>query len=204
MLKSSEYPNGIKICKEDDLVFDPDRDYDQYYITIKTSDLAASSGFEINRYYKVQIRFTDSSLSAPEKGQESNWLNDNTNYFSEWSTVCLIRPISKPSLTLKNFDEDESVVLTTTDVDIIGTLKFSNSEETDTLSSYRIKLYNRYTDDLLSDSGILYTNSYSNINEINYTFKYSFQDGESYRLVIDIETKNYYQDSFSYNFTIIE
>jgi hypothetical protein len=76
---------------------------------------------------------------------------------------------------------------------VIGSLNFEDSSETDKLSSYRIKLYNQYTEDLLSDSGLLYTSSYNNVNEINYTFKYAFQDSESYKMIIDIETKNYYQ-----------
>ena len=49
------YPNEIKICE---VKLDDTRSSDKYYIEISPGDL--TNGFEINQYYKVQIRcFSD-------------------------------------------------------------------------------------------------------------------------------------------------
>lgn len=100
---SSEYQCAVKVS---------DR---AYKITIPSS--AIKGGFLPNQFYKVQIRFQlksdDSSTgsdnpckyfnllqsSTPGNNQLLNGLlNKYKPYFSEWSTVCLIRPIYSPEI----------------------------------------------------------------------------------------------------------
>lgn len=203
VLNKEKYPCEIMLTDiKTDLTRNSD---DKYYIEIKTSDI--QEGFQINQYYKVQIRFTaigasNISLNTPQK--IDSWLAANLSNFSEWSTVCLIRGISVPSLSVSGFDTSADVTLwSLNNIDVIGKINFSDPMETDTLKSYQIKVYNA-DDQLLSDSGLLYSNSYSNINEFNYTFEYQFNEGENYYFTFEYETANMYAESNTYNFIVLQ
>ena len=56
----------------------------------------------------------------------------------------------------------------------------------------------------MSDSGVLYTNAYSNINEFNYTFEYAFNEGESYYFTFEYETANMYTENNTYEFMVVQ
>lgn len=204
VLSLSKYPNEIKLC---DVKIDNTKNSDKYYIEIEPSDL--QNGFEINQYYKVQIRFTSSlAPTPPDSAAINKWLVDNIDYFSEWSTVCLIRAISQPILTLQNLssssaEEGSNIAISTNTLDIVGSLTFQDEQESDSLSSYQIKLYDE-ENNLLTDSGIIYTNAYNSPNEINYTLKYILENGSAYTVTIDIATNNYYYQTFTYNIIVIQ
>ena len=203
VLDKSKYPCEIMLTDiKTDLTRVSD---DKYYIEIKTSDI--EEGFQINQYYKVQIRFTaagaaDVSLTPPQA--IDSWLAANLSNFSEWSTVCLVRGISVPSLSISGFDISADTTLwSLNNVDVVGRLTYADSAETDTLKSYQIKLYD-INNQLLSDSGIIYSNAYSNINEFNYTFEYAFNEGESYYFTFEYETANMYTESNTYEFMVVQ
>lgn len=203
VLDKSKYPCEIMLTDiKTDLTRASD---DKYYIEIKTSDI--EEGFQINQYYKVQIRFTAASaadifLNTPQA--IDSWLATNLSSFSEWSTVCLVRGISVPSLSISGFDISADTTLwSLNNVDVVGKLTYADPAETDTLKSYQIKLYN-INNQLLSDSGIIYSNTYSNINEFNYTFEYAFNEGESYYFTFEYETANMYTESNTYEFMIVQ
>lgn len=203
VLNKSKYPCEIMLTDiKTDLTRVSD---DKYYIEIKTSDI--EEGFQINQYYKVQIRFTaagaaDVDLTPPQK--IDSWLAANLSNFSEWSTVCLVRGISVPSLNVSGFDISADTTLwSLNNVDVVGRLTYADSAETDTLKSYQIKLYD-INNQLLSDSGIIYSNAYSNINEFNYTFEYAFNEGESYYFTFEYETANMYTESNTYEFMVVQ
>ena len=202
-LNDEKYPSEIMVTS---IYEDREKDSDdKYYIEIKKSDMKDET-FEINQYYKVQIRFTsadaaDVSLTTPQS--IDSWLAANSGYFSEWSTVCLARGISTPSLTIPGFDSSAGYTVWTTDtITVAGNLTFLDSEETETLKSYRILLYNDL-EELLSDSGITYTNNYVGVNEINYTFRYGFLDGETYKMTIEYTTTNLYSETIEYTFMVV-
>ena len=111
VLDKSKYPSEIMLTSlQEDATKTSD---DKYYIEIKKEDIQGGE-FEINQYYKVQMRFThigaaDVALTTPQK--IDGWLAANINYFSEWSTVCLIRGISEPELNVSGFTfEDGKIV----------------------------------------------------------------------------------------------
>jgi len=143
--KTSLYPSGIKLT---DMIYDSDAKGDyNYYIQIPTSDLI-NEEFELNQFYKVQMRFTSKSAATPpSNGTElATWLYNNMQYFSEWSKVCLIKGIEQPHISIRGFDDTENnqeTVLTSPMVEIIGELAYANNnlEETEYLKSYNIKLY---------------------------------------------------------------
>lgn len=203
VLDKSKYPCEIMLTDiKTDLTRVSD---DKYYIEIKTSDI--EEGFQINQYYKVQIRFTAAdaanvSLDTPQA--IDSWLAANLSNFSEWSTVCLVRGISVPSLSISGFDISADTTLwSLNNVDVVGRLTYADSAETDTLKSYQIKLYD-INNQLLSDSGVIYSNAYSNINEFNYTFEYAFNEGESYYFTFEYETANMYTESNTYEFMVVQ
>lgn len=203
VLAQTKYPNEIKLCE---VKRDAARASDQYYIEILPADI--QNGFEINQYYKVQIRFTSST--APEPPNDAGidkWLVDNKELFSEWSTICLIRAISQPSLQLVNFPDEGDVIFSNSNVDIVGSLVFEDENESDQLSNYQIKLYNNEdtsNPELVLDSGIIYTNSSQNSNQLNYTLDYLLEPGTAYLLTISIETRNYYFQTFDYTLLIVQ
>ena len=203
VLNKSKYPCEIMLTDiKTDLTRVSD---DKYYIEIKTNDI--EEGFQINQYYKVQIRFTAAgaanvSLDTPQA--IDSWLVANLSNFSEWSTVCLVRGISVPSLSVSGFDISADTTLwSLNNVDVVGKITYADSAETDTLKSYQIKLYD-INNQLLSDSGIIYSNAYSNINEFNYTFEYAFNEGESYYFTFEYETANMYIESNTYEFMVVQ
>lgn len=206
-LKTSTYPAGIKITNLNiDSSIDGD---DKYYITISPNDLEGGV-FELNQFYKVQLRFTSVNAANITDSQKiASWLSNNEAYFSEWSTVCLIKGIQQPSIYIKGFEDtsnNEETVFTTQVVDFVGSLYYSaNSNiEKEVLKSYSITLYNELDlETPLTESGIIYTNQY-NPNEINYTFKYGLEDGISYVAILEYTTNNLYTETKTYKFTIMQ
>ena len=203
VLNKSKYPCEIMLTEiKTDLTRISE---DRYYIEIKPDDI--EEGFQINQYYKVQIRFTAMEAASvdliPPQAIDS-WLAANLSNFSEWSAVCLVRGISVPSLNMSGFDAAADTTLwSLNNVDLVGNLTFADNAETDTLKSYQIKLYDA-NNNLLSDSGLLYPNTYSNINEFNYTFEYAFNEGDSYHFTFEYETSNMYTDSITYEFMVVQ
>ena len=202
------YPSGIKIAT---MLYDSNiqNDYN-YYIEIFTEDLK-DNVFGLNEFYKVQLRFTSTiAPNPPSSGKGlATWLYNNSQFFSEWSRVCLIKGIEQPIITLRGFNDkeiDEDIVLANSTIDIIGELHYKNRiEEKEYLKSYNIKIYqNTDLDTVLFDSGQIYTNQY-NPNEINYELGYNdLYDGVNYILSFTYTTNNLYTETNNFNFTIIQ
>lgn len=200
------YPAGIKIT---DLHIDNSiSGNDKYYIEIRPEDLD-SGIFELNQFYKVQIRFTGiGATPLTDSSKIAAWLTNNQTYFSEWSTVCLIKGIQKPEIYLKGFESTSSttdrLVFTSEVLDIIGKMYFEEDiDETEYLKYYNIEIYKTSDNLLVYESGNIYTNVY-NPNEINYTLPYRLEDGVEYKLVLTYNTINEYSDSLTYVFSIIQ
>lgn len=206
VLKTSLYPTGIKITNLNlDNTIKGDN---KYYITISPNDLEGNI-FGINQFYKVQIRFTSIDAGDLKDNKKiSSWLFNNQDFFSEWSTVCLIKGIEKPYITIRGFEEIENqnsdTIFTSEIINITGRMYYENNttEEKEYLDHYKIKIYKNSSGESLYDSGIIYTNKY-NPNEINYIISYAFEETIPYRMVIEYTTNNGYQDSAQYSFSII-
>ena len=201
-LNPEKYPSGIMLANV--FVDNTRKTDDKYYIKIAKADML-NEKFEINQYYKVQIRFTsidaaDATVLPPQK--LDNWLAENMSFFSEWSSVCLVRGISTPSLQISNLSTTSITNLSTSRLDVIGKLIFADETETEILKYYSVKLIDD-SGHLLNDSGILYNNNYSGVNEINYTSRYELLDGETYIITIDYTTQNLYSNSSSYTVFVV-
>ena len=182
----------------------------RYYITIESSHL--ESGFQPNIYYKVQIRFTKSNVSTSgcyvntPDNPSMTWINEHLNYFSEWSSVCLIRQITEPTI------EQNSLVIAsgndyyeyeTPFLKFSGKIKFGQGEN-EYLKEYRLRLYNTsdsspFNDGtLVEDSEVQYSDRDIDVNKILYNFKAKLQSDSRYNLYINIVTNNLYQKTFEY------
>jgi len=211
MLNTTKYPSEIMLTN---LTLDPTVTTDEkYYITLTGADI--EGGFSYDTYYKVQIRFTSTdaaavSLTPPQA--ISTWLNDNMQFFSEWSTVCLIYGISQPQLVATYNGEDgvtnwDPAVLNewyqSSTVSFVGRMTYAYFDEQEYLKCYHIKLYNS-SNQLLLDSGIIYNNTYDTNNVINYNFDLNLEQGAVYHFTFEYTTNNLYTETQTYNFEIME
>lgn len=201
MLKRADYPSEVKITS---LQEDTTRKVDRFYIEIPETDI--QGGWKINKYYRIQVRFTDTNAEAIEPGtiKLDTWLSANYEHFSEWSTVCLVRAISTPTLEISGYDMDnQQIVWSLANTQILGKLTFEDEEETDVLKHYQIKLYDTDTNTLLSDSGIQYSSNYNDLNSFNYILPYNFELNKEYYFTIEYLTMANYSKIDTFNFTVI-
>ena len=190
-----------------------DKDTGRYYVMISPSELK-SEKWDINKFYKIQIRF-DNCHTSPigmTQVEQISYLNENTINFSEWSTVCLIKAILQPSIRLKGFNEydlkTDPPSYNRGQMTVAGRLIFgdNSSVETETMSSYYIDVVptGKTTPVLTTDT--IYTSANLNPNEINYTLNLgdiSESEGDNFSIIVHYKTKNEYEGySVEYPFTI--
>lgn len=202
MLKKADYPSAVKITS---LQEDTTKAVDRFYIEIPEQDI--QGGWKNNLYYRVQIRFTDKFAEAIEPGTKGldTWLSANYEHFSEWSSVCLVRAISTPTLEISGFDlVSNTVVWSLANSQIIGKLNFADENETDILKQYQIKLYDTLTDELLHESGIQYSNSYNDVNSFIYNLPYNLELDKEYYFTVEYLTMSNYSKTDTFNFAAIQ
>ena len=188
-----------------------DRDSENKIHINLTNDVVKET-IKINTFYKVQLKFIEKNKGININNIDSTWLTKNNQYCSEWSTVCLIKRILSPSITLSGYPEKDSnnpyIPTIWADMNGVfaGSVVFGGTEETEketeTLKSFRIKAYKN--NQLVMDSGDQYTSSNKNPNEFQYISNYNFQDGETYSLSITFTTQYDYVETKNYYFTLIQ
>ena len=180
-----------------------------YYVEITKDDI--ENGWTPGTIYKVQLRFGGKNYcDKPSKQQE--WLNEKASEFSEWSTVCVIKPISPIIYTIPYLGIDSSKTETlsganSTRIYYFSTLELSGHFNIDSslnefIHSYRFQLYdenaiNPEIDKPLEDSGEIYLNQYETNNDsFHYIFKTEFEDTKVYKIAFKFVTKSGYEDGF--------
>lgn len=183
-----------------------------YYIDINPKDVSGGR-FQENQFYKVQIRFVLNSeeVTSPptlENGSYdgnnlASWLYQNQDYFSEWSSVCLIKGISQPKINLKGLTQNSLNEINIESLLLTGELYYdaTSAIEKESLKRYRFTLFLHGTDTILEDSGYLFSDSF-NPNEISYDLKYSFSAGQKYSLNLFYETINGYSQVITYGLDV--
>lgn len=145
--------------------FQFDQATNRYYIILDNIDI--NGRFQTDVLYKVQLRFSKSTKETV------NPYTDSTDDYSEWSTVCIIKPIVPPTFYLSEFEdgnqqeqgyeiqEDENF-FTSNLADFVGIYRPDSSSQT--LKYWRLRLLsNNFTQEdilnidnyTLSDSGIM-------------------------------------------------
>ena len=189
VLREDLYPNAIKFVSLQE-------ENNQYFITFTANDLNFES-FPINNYYKVQIRFTAEEVATNINAvKDLQWFVNNIQNFSAWSSACLVRAISKPTLKINSFN-DKNIA---EDIDqdhfsFVGLLSFAEENEQDSLASYRIKMYNQERDILLEDSKLLMPESK---NTFNYNIRQTLTDNSTFIIKVFYTTKFGYEEEIEY------
>lgn len=220
---NSDYVSRIKVINMADvgvvsLADDPVlalSDY-KYYVTLSETDLADGSWATYNTY-KVQLRAGDETARANiDNFSGVSKFQDNQEHFSEWSTVCLIRPIEEPTfsvITLEDDNDDELTInesvntfFTSIDSDFIGS--YTQPDPSEPLKNWRMMLYDATETNVLADSGWNIFNSYDYMTTeekgavaFERHLKYQMEDATSYVLILYVETKNGYKSSKKYSFS---
>lgn len=195
VLNKTNYPSGVKlgILQVDNEI----KNENKYYIEIGNEDI--ENGFQYNQYYKVQIRFTSVSAANPtDTSKLDSWLNANFSNFSQWSTVVLIKPISKPIISLKNFEKDSIVTIPTNDLTVFGTVSNGITADREIFKNYKILIYDSQ-DNLLQESQNLF---FESSNNIQYNCKYNFETDHYYKLCVQVLTKNLYLEQAFFDFYV--
>ena len=154
------------------------------------------TGFVPGEIYKVQIRLS-TQMYGPDRDTktQAQWLKENASYFSEWSTVCVVKSIGdiKLDLITLGFSKvnpgvlEAAPVYPTSSFEIIGNI--DSQDETEILYSYRLKLLDA-NDNVLEDSGMLTAGDYNNINKMEFLFGTELQTNTNYSLVVTYTTNN--------------
>ena len=159
-----------------------------YYITI-SKDKLQSSSFIPNTIYKVQLRFYKSATHS---------------VLSEWSTVCLLKPIQVPTIHIQGFpDSDDPNADSLTNfysIDPIFTGIYEPAKgSNETLKNWQMILYDGSGQTVLADSGIVDATIYAT-NEttpVECQLPYTMSDSTKYQLYFGIQTKNGYTVSIT-------
>lgn len=217
--------SGILI---EDLQFD--KAAGMYYVTIPTAYVDGNA-FNTNQFYKVQIRFDsyDGTDEVPinDEAKKNSYLLSHTQYFSEWSSVCLIRPIHQPQIYLsvfENYTGNSYMTFNKGLTQIAGGLYFTTvnsageevilNTETETLEAFKFDILDD-ENNILYSTPTVYTGENLNPNNIVYNIDFSSlkntSDGTSSDLTstyyvcrVTCRTKNQYQLSKEYKFQIGE
>ena len=225
--------SNVNILKNGDIVIktfglqDPiDKILNRYYIQISNNDL--EENFQQDVLYKVQLRF--SAIAEGSSASDNNFYSSNISKLSQWSTVCIIRPIVPPLFYIDELfvdeqhyppSENDNNSFFNTLADFTGIYKPKRSDETkdsnQALREWRLRLLtSEYTEQnqqnilniekfTLADSGWV-LNKISNYDLsdnsaiLTCSLPYEMSDEESYKLRFDIQTKNGYIDHILYNF----
>lgn len=177
-----------------------------YSVFINPDDL--NGGWEAGEIYKVQIRF--STVPYIDDGMPERWLYNNANNFSEWSTVCSIKPIGAINISIPIFNyesatknEDVNSIkenpIYSTILDFHGSYYCETPNET--LYSYELFLYNENLE-LIEKSGILYSNEYANSNQFKYLFSTELLNQTSYELHFIYYSEHGYTETIKFNFFV--
>ena len=168
-------------------------------------------GFLIGEYYKIQVRLE--LLTCPSYGESkdgkiaqptTSQIVNCQDFYSEWSTVSLIKAIDTPIITLKNLTESGNNInlVVSNSLDVVGTMTFADPNENEGLSMYDIRLTSR--ESIVDEetecfiSPIVYVTQDTTNNEFNYTSAFDLEEDKFYTLYLHYVTSSGYEDTVAY------
>ena len=202
LFDSTNYPLGIYVKNF------PSRTVSSYDQTVTIPySVFDKSQFNYNEYYKVQVRLSSDNTYTDKTGSAlSAYLNNESNltYFSEWSTVCLIRFIADNDFLLDPFTNG-SATITSSRLVLSGKYNKKNTSgindnisygknDKEYLNSYNITV--KLNNEPVFTSGELLIDS-RNPEAFVYDIPYFFENG-TYALVLNYTTANLYNNTISY------
>ena len=219
--------DGILHCDSDNL----------WHLTIptvllKNQDNKTNKTFTIDYYYKLQLRFDNSSINNFNR-IDASYLTTNRVFFSEWSSVCLLKAIPHIHCLVQNFTNKDvwndivSEVSTIKaleegkltpqyvpgSINLTGFLLFSDGSSNNStnhgeyLKSYYISIFDNENIKIFQ-SEVQYTALLTEKNDFSYLLDISdestFPTGQSYYLQFTFTTNNNYSFTETYQFSIID
>lgn len=214
-----------------------------------TSSLKDSQYFNVGQYYKVQLRFDNSEQNLADLEEQrknpndqqkaaeaaailQNYMVDQRPYFSEWSTVTLIKPVLPIHVYFPQLPENSEEVSTFNKglIRVAARVWFADTEEnTQTLNTtygngrweenehlerYRIQVYEIDKQGKLLDVSIVDTKeTYAEPTRVNNTYEYGInhvldltnaKENTQYTLVLEIWSNNSYYYKTTRIFEIAE
>ena len=179
---------------------------DLYKVTIPRTNLEILS---IGKKYKIQLRFSSKKFQGSGSNKQADWISANASYFSEWSTICIMKYTSVPTIQFKNpiaaSYQSHSEIIPITNYPNENALFYGNFETTDPeeyLISYRIKLYSDQAKTILyDDSGEVEVNLNFK-NTFNFELKKDMENNETYYADFTYTTNNFYQAEYHFSIEV--
>lgn len=160
--------------------------------------------------YKYEA-LMEASLNSAYVFKIASWLANNVDYFSEWSTVCLIKCITEPIVVLNGFNESDNrtAAFSSNVIEMAGYIDFGETvkeqnNESEVLKQYKFIL--RKGSDMntvIEDSGWIYPTSITE-NKLSYTFYHQVDYDVEYNIELIYVTRNLYTGNIDYNFAATE
>ncbi len=198
-------------------------------IPISKNTSLLSKELVINNYYKVQIRFDNEPeldfLTQTQSNVRNNlkdYLVTKRQFFSEWSSVCLVRPIPQVRLLMKEFDTIQGNKVTNNIrsvqpgiIPIAGNLisyknNNINSEITtikngkEKIQKYKITITNADKTEVIDSTDWVFPEDKSSSDEIFWLADISKAElEEQYIITINCVTTNQYSFSQTYKIKIL-
>ena len=206
-LNTIDYPIGIIFVKDAQIFLDTT--VNMYYVLLPAHLLA------LDVVYKLQVRVGAQDLNDSGNSILNHiWLNTPAVYtlFSEWSTVCLIKPITIPFFSLVGFTSKDSngnyvqPVYAEAGVNIINTPGFLFAGQYDPLDSLKEETLSSYSFVLYEDNGttveaswkVVLKSEVQHSSAIQYSFDYVLEKGKNYYVKFIVVSKNGYTASKIY------
>lgn len=190
-----------------------------YYVYIGSDNL--TNGWEAGLYYRIQARF--GLIEGPEQvgfdwedwAEWSQHAAEN-NLLTEWSTVTIVKAITRPTVSIINLTDSSAEVGNQFVSSSLSTFvgAYYSSDPQEIVDTYRFIITDQ-NGTVVADSGtqhhnaaddyyiVEYINDNSEISSIDiYNPEIYLNDGETYHIEYSITTKNLYIGTASYDFTV--
>lgn len=170
-------------------------DGDRYYVSLSQKYLIDYK-WELDTTYKIQIRFCSKDIT-----NSMSAIVKNSDYFSEWSTASLVKPVNGCQVSLDYLlynQKDDYYSFNIYQNTISGNISYNQSDnEGEFLESYQIKIYDTNSEflkqNLILDSEMLSTNE-TDANVFKYKLTKGLNPGR-YLFIISFISNNlfYYE-----------
>lgn len=201
IVNSALYPDRI-IYKTPQQIRAENRSYS---VAILRSDLSES--WEPGCLYKIQMRFGINAI-FDSVANFATWKKQqiDTNAFSEWSTVMIIKAISQPQIFIENAEVVEADIISTERTEPTLTPLFFGSfyldeNEKELIDKFKFDIYLgektlkdlelSISDGLVESSGWLQHNTAANVAD-QYRFSTILTNNQEYTVFYSIQTNNGY------------
>ena len=192
---------------------------DCYYIILNKEEL--KYGFSPKKFYQIQIRFLDKNIkdniaTGGFPSEDTEWMRNNIDFFSEWSSVCLLKSIYQPFVRLD--DEIENILYNESGayfftgaifnshfLTIRGNIDFTQDESGSIEQLYQINFvlvddeFNEIENSGWLNKDEVVDKDSDKLNSFIYMFKRRYSQNKLYHLYINYKTNNGFQDcNFSF------